>query len=74
MPLCFDFVVEIRICEAEFLHDVAFWNCTISSASHSPLFFDLVVEIRVREAELLHDVALELLHLLGFLVLDMVIT
>ncbi|MNR66159.1 hypothetical protein D3C85_1895130 [compost metagenome] len=38
------------------------------------LLFDFIVEIGIRKAEFLHDVALKRLHLLGFLVLDMVIT
>lgn len=68
------FIVNIRCWEAEFLPDVARLRCAIASAFRSPSGVDFIVKIGVGEAEFLHDVALQRLHLLGFLILDMVIT
>lgn len=68
------FVVQIRVGKTEFLHDVALqaWHHLFGLLSCLLCYF--IVLIRIGKTELLHDVTFELLHLFGFLILDMVIT
>ena len=69
------FVVQIRIGKTELLHDVALrpWHHLFSFVPLYLLCYFIVL-IGIGKTELLHDVAFQLLHLFGFLILDMVIT